>query len=182
MTALDDSLDNLECGNLDVETALRFVAHRAWIAGRGRATARSRASESVSEPRAASLGQPLEIERIGQGSDGRSCRASTLSDGSPSLGSHPSAWQRQVASQHHPSFGPERVFQTPTGRNTPRWTRHRAPAPVETTGRSVGGTPSRSSCDTGGVGPGSPPYSSARKALPTPSAAAAWFSGESSRS
>jgi hypothetical protein len=27
------ALDDLECGNLDVETALRFVAHRAWIAG-----------------------------------------------------------------------------------------------------------------------------------------------------
>jgi hypothetical protein len=27
------ALDDLECGNLDVETALRFVAHRAWLAG-----------------------------------------------------------------------------------------------------------------------------------------------------
>jgi hypothetical protein len=26
------ALDDLECGNLDVETALRFVAHRAWAA------------------------------------------------------------------------------------------------------------------------------------------------------
>jgi hypothetical protein len=27
------ALDDLESGNLDVETALRFVAHRAWTAG-----------------------------------------------------------------------------------------------------------------------------------------------------
>jgi hypothetical protein len=27
------ALDDLECGNLDVETALRFVAHRAWTTG-----------------------------------------------------------------------------------------------------------------------------------------------------
>jgi hypothetical protein len=27
------ALDDLESGNIDVETALRFVAHRAWVEG-----------------------------------------------------------------------------------------------------------------------------------------------------